>query len=405
MKKSLLTLSIATVIFSLQANAAGMPSQEEMWQIIQQQQKQIEALTGKVKDNSDKAETAIVAVEDANQGSHGNANASSSWANKTSIGGYGELHYNSLQGEGGASDKDVIDLHRFVLFVGHEFTDRLRFFSELEVEHAISGDGQNGEVELEQAYIEYDFAQNHSAKAGMFLLPVGIINETHEPTAFYGVERNPVEKNIIPATWWAAGLAASGSIMDGVYYDVALHEGLNTSAGDSYKPRSGRQKSSKASADDLAMTARIKYTGVRGLELAASYQYQSDITQGLDPTAGSANLISAHGIYNKGPFAIKALYGQWDLSGSGPESIGADKQNGWYIEPSWKVNSSIGLFARYNQYDNAAGSSSDSSKTQYDFGLNWWLHRDVVLKVDYQIQDNDNGKNQKGFNAGVGYQF
>ena len=24
---------------------------------------------------------------------------------------------------------------------------------------------------------------------------------------------------------------------------------------------------------------------------------------------------------------------------------------------------------------------------QYDIGLNWWVDKDVVVKVDYQIQD------------------
>ncbi|WP_059758168.1 hypothetical protein [Thiobacillus denitrificans] len=87
------------------------------------------------------------------------------------------------------------------------FNQPPRFFSELEVEHSIAGEGKKGEIELEQAYVEY---ADHRAKAGLFLIPVGILNETHETPAFYGVERNPVEKDIIPATWWAGGAALSG---------------------------------------------------------------------------------------------------------------------------------------------------------------------------------------------------
>ena len=125
------------------------------------------------------------------------------WFNNTTIGGYGELHYQNRSVEGG-SHKEEVDFHRFVLFFGHEFTDNLRFFSELELEHSFikdTDDGSSGgEVELEQAYLEYDFNQSASAKAGLFLMPVGIINETHEPNTFYGVERNEVEKNIIPTT-------------------------------------------------------------------------------------------------------------------------------------------------------------------------------------------------------------
>ena len=93
---------------------------------------------------------------------------------RTKLGGYGELHYNDIDG------KDAkIDFHRFVLLIGHEFNDKVRMFSEFELEHSIAGEGKNGEVELEQAYIEMDINAKHAAKAGLFLMPVGIINETH----------------------------------------------------------------------------------------------------------------------------------------------------------------------------------------------------------------------------------
>ncbi|MDP2266068.1 MAG: porin, partial [Thiobacillus sp.] len=136
-----------------------------------------------------------------------------------------------------------------------------------------------------------------------------------------------------------------------------------------------------------------------------SIQHQTDITQGLDPTAGSANLYELHGIYNKGPFALKALYAQWDLDGSGPAAIGADKQNGWYVEPSYKLSGQWGIFARYSLWDNKAGDNVGSMKKQIDTGVSFKPHPDVVLKADYQRQNNDDGKNQNGFNLGVGYQF
>ena len=149
----------------------------------------------------------------------------------------------------------------------------------------------------------------------------------------------------------------------------------------------------------------MKWTGVPGLELAASFQHQVDITQGLDPKAGSANLYELHGVFSKGPFGLRALYAQWNLDGSGPAAMGADKQMGWYIEPSFKISEQWGVFARYNLWDNLAGDNVGSKKKQTDIGVNFWPHPDVVLKADYQKQDNDDGKNQDGFNLGVGYQF
>ena len=402
------TLALVTAISVLSANvfATEPPSADEMWRIIQSQQKQIEELKGQLTKTDQKVEATGDALEQVNAASTGRqGDTGASWAERTQIGGYGELHYNNLEGEGGASDKDQIDFHRFVLFFGHQFNDRIRFFSELEVEHSIAGEGQTGEIELEQAYVEFDLNDQHRAKAGMFLLPVGIINETHEPNTFYGVERNPIESNIIPATWWAGGGALSGELGSGFSYDVALHEGLNTSSASNYAPRSGRQKTGNATAKDFAYTARLKWTGMPGVELGGSVQHQSDITQSTDATAGSANLYELHGVFNKGPLGLRALYARWDLGGTGPAAVGADEQYGWYIEPSFKINEQWGVFARYNQWDNRAGNSSATEKQQTDVGINYWPHPDVVLKADYQLQDNENGSDQDGFNLGVGYQF
>ncbi|HEY9098365.1 MAG TPA: porin [Thiobacillus sp.] len=396
----------AAVLSTFATQAAADMSVEERLKAMETRMNALEAENQSLKGQIKTTEQQVAATnEQVEKVASKPTSGLASWAERTRIGGYGELHYNNLEGKGGASDKDEIDFHRFVLFFGHTFNERTRFFSELEVEHSIAGEGQKGEIELEQAYIEHDFTPNHRGKAGLFLLPVGIINETHEPPAFYGVERNSVEKDIIPATWWAGGAALSGQLGDSFSYDLAVHEGLSTTAANSYKPRNGRQKTSESRAKNLATTARLKWTGLPGVEIAGSIQHQSDITQSLDAAAGSANLYELHGIYNKGPFALKALYAQWNLDGSGPAAIGADKQNGWYVEPSYKLSEQWGVFARYSLWDNKAGDNVGSKKKQVDTGVSWKPHPDVVLKADYQKQDNDDGKNQNGFNLGVGYQF
>jgi hypothetical protein len=395
---TLTSMGVAAALLATGAanGAEPMPSAEEMWKIIQQQQREIESLKRGQQETSEQVEAAMDVAEQAQTGSAGAA----SWAEKTQIGGYGEMHYNNLD------SGNEIDFTRFVLFFGHQFTDRLRFHSELELEHAISSSDEDGEIELEQAYVEYDLTPNQHVKAGMFLLPVGILNQTHEPTTFYGVVRNPVEKNIIPTTWWAGGVALRGELSPGWSYDFAIHEGLDTSASDNYAVRSGRQKTSQADANDLASTARIKWTGIAGVELAASIQYQQDMTQGNDPNAGDAWLYEAHADIQRGPIGFRALYANWDLDGSGPKSIGADQQEGFYIEPSYKLTAQLGLFGRYSQWDNLAGSNgNDSEKKQYNAGFNYWPHPDVVLKADVQMQDNEGAKNDNGYNLGIGYQF
>jgi hypothetical protein len=310
---------------------------------------------------------------------------------------------------GGGSD--VIDFHRWVLFVGHEFNESIRFFSEVELEHSIAGDGQNGEMELEQAYIEFDVGEYSSAKAGLFLLPVGILNETHEPVTFYGVERNRVEAEIIPTTWWEGGAAFTQNSPTGLGFDFALHSGLNvpTTGGNAFRIRSGRQKVSEASASDGAVTGRVKYTGISGLELAVSGQYQTDITQGSLAESVDATLLSAHFIWNRGPFALRGLYARWDLDGNAPAAIGKDRQYGYYIEPSYRLPTEFGdfgFFARYSRYDTAAGDAIASARAFFDVGMNYWPIDNVVLKGDIQFTDEPNsGDNEEYFNLGVGYQF
>jgi len=389
-------LSTALLATSGLSIAAELPSQEEMWRIIQEQQREIEALKKGQKTTEEKAEAAVEMAEQ----SRDTPSTTASWAERTQLGGYGELHYENLDTDDGR--KKEIDFTRFVLFFGHQFTDRLRFWSELELEHAISGDGEDGEIELEQAYIEYDLTPSQHVKGGLFLIPVGILNETHEPPTFYGVKRNPVERNIIPTTWWAGGAELTGEIAPGWSYNFGVHEGLDT---DSYNIRGGRQKTSNADAHDLASTARVKWNGIAGVELAATVQYQENITQGLDNDA-SAWLYEAHADIQRGPLGLRALYARWDIDGDGARAAGRDEQDGFYIEPSYKLLPEFGMFVRYSQWDNEAGSSSDSEKKQYNAGFNYWPHPDVVLKADYQKQDNEgNVDEEDGINLGIGYQF
>lgn len=326
----------------------------------------------------------------------------------TTVGGYGELHYNNLTGPDGERKK-VLDLHRFVLFVNHEFNDNIRFFSEFEIEHAFiadnndgSGDTAAGEVEVEQAYVQFDVGEDSTIDAGVFLIPVGILNETHEPPTFYGVERNPVEKNIIPSTWWEGGTMFTSRFDSGFSYNIALTSGL----ADGTNIRGGRQKVAESKANNLALTARAQYTGIAGLTLSTTVQYQDDMTQDTaNDEINDATMVEAHAIWNIANFTLTGLYARWDIDvGAAAAQTDKDKdtQDGGYIEASYKLDPAWGVFVRQNEWDN--GGTGDTSKSQTDFGFNYWPHEDVVIKADYQAQNSAAG-DFDGFNLGVGYQF
>jgi hypothetical protein len=385
-----------------------------MWAIIQRQQaeitrlkEQVSAAGEELKETSVKVEATASLMEEGMVSA--GSSLASSWAERTSIGSYAEMHYNNLDNQNGdGGDKDELDFHRFVFFLSHEFSDTTRMFSEVELEHSVAGDGQNGEVELEQAYIEHDLSSSTRFKAGLFLLPVGILNLTHEPDTFYGVERNKVETNIIPTTWWEGGLALSGELAPGLSYETAFTSGLKLDAEEGqFKIRDGRQKVSEADASDPAYIANLKYTGIAGLELGATIQYQQDLYQGDYSQDVDAMLYSAHLIYRNGPFGLRALAASWDIDDAIDEiAAGADTQEGWYIEPSWLLLRDLGIFARYSEWDNQAGGAGDTQFSEWNLGFNYWLEEHVVFKLDYQFQDAPaDQKELDGLNLGVGWSF
>lgn len=400
---------------SVGAEARQAPaSVEELWHIVQQQQAEIDELKRELGQTREQA----AAADDKVAATGAKLEATGDFLDSldlqagplagTALGGYGELHYNNLDADDPGGDVDELDFHRFVLFVGHEFSDRIRFFSELELEHSIVGEDAAGEVELEQAYLEFALNDTTSARGGLFLLPLGILNETHEPTTFYGVERNDVESIIIPSTWWEGGAGLTGRLGSGFSWDVALHGGLAmpTTGGGAFRVRSGRQKVSESLASDPAVTARLKYTGWRGLEVAASYQYQSDPSQIAGDGLDDGQLFTMHAIYASRAFGVRALYGAWRFDGTAVEAAGADDQDGWYIEPSWRLNENYGFYARYEDLD---GGRDPDRFRQYEAGLNYWPLPGVVLKMDLRSRDYDAaalaGSDFDGFDLGIGYAF
>ena len=398
-KKSLKGLVALAIAGSFASSAIAAPSNAEIFDMMQEMKKELKNL--KAENNALKGTVEEVAVSTDEA-----IKAQIKLANKSTWGGYGELHYNNLEGNGaGVADKEAIDFHRFVLYFGHEFRDDLRFFSEFELEHSLAGDGKPGEVELEQAYIQYDYNDTTQITSGLFLMPVGIMNETHEPDTFYGVERNTVEKNIIPSTWWEAGVMVTKEIKPGLTLDVALTSGLDGTAASSYKIRSGRQKVAKADAISLATIGRLKYTAIPGLELGASLFVQPDFCQEKVAGCGSAKMIETHAVYKKDKFQVRALYARWDIQGNVVATAGADQQDGYYVEPSYRFNEKWGAFARFETYDNKAGNSTDTEVDARSIGFNYWIDPTVVAKFDYVDQSKANDQDQDGINIGIGYSF
>ncbi len=397
---ALVFLLASPAIHAQDSNADLMAKLEFLQQQIDELKQQMKQTQDQTVETDAKLEAVAEVIE---SGSSLTAETS-----RTTISGYGELHYNNLSAIDPSHDLESVDFHRFVLFFGHEFNDKTRFYSEFELEHSLAGDGAPGEVELEQAFVEFDLNPGLYAKAGLFLIPVGLLNETHEPPTFYGVERNDVESIIVPSTWWEAGAGMNGRLGSSWNWDLALTSGLQmpTTGSNAFRVRSGRQKVAKATASDGAITGRLRYLGIPGLQAAVTVQYQFDPSQTANDGLDDGTLVEAHIDYRRGGFGLRALYARWDFSGDAVEAAGADSQDGWYIEPSYRLNKHIGFYTRYEEVDAARDQDQFS---QWEVGFNWWPAENVVLKFDYRDRSHDligeHGRDFTGIDLGLGYSF
>src|SRR5689334_21325191 len=185
------------------------------------------------------------------------------------LSGYMEIHLNKVEDLPAEAD-----LHRFVLMVGHSFSDRIKFWSEVEVEHAfVEGEEESGEVAVEQAYIDLAIHRRFNVRAGMVLTPIGILNERHEPPTFHGVERTFVDTVIIPTTWRDVGVGLFGDLGRGFSYKTYVMPGLNAIGFSAEEGiAEGRQQGSHADASDPALTGRLEFRN-HGLTAGGSFWY------------------------------------------------------------------------------------------------------------------------------------
>ncbi len=349
-----------------------------------------------------------------------------------SIGAYGEANYNNYRD---ATKQDQIDLRRFVLFFGYRFDENIRLVSELEFEHGFFENGEgNGELAMEQAYLQFRFADSANLRAGLVLLPLGLLNEYHEPPVFYGVERNDVETRIIPSTWRELGLALQGNVADGFEYNVGIVSSPDSSrhVDASSGFREYRTKASKSPANDFGLYAAVNWRAIPGLRLGAS-AFTGDTAQngnGSNPNTAlqgvNARLTvwDLHAKYSIAGVDLRALYAAGTLGNTeainsaagltaGSNRAAPKSFYGWYLEGAYHVwqqdNHDLAPFVRYERYNTqkevAAGFTTDPKNDEkvITIGLNYKPHPQVVIKADYQNYDADNKKDR--WNLGIGYMF
>ena len=351
-----------------------------------------------------------------------------------SLGGYGEASANFFisDNEGPGERRDVGDFVRFVTYIGYKFTDRIIMNSEIEFEHATTSStttSSAGSVSVEFANLDFLLTEQANIRAGLVLMPMGFVNEIHEPLFYFGNLRPEVEQRIIPTTWRELGVGLHGTILPGLTYRTYVTNSLNANGFSKTNIRAARQSGNRALFEDLAWTARLDYTPMPGLQVGGSVFWgntgQDQLFAGKKIDA-NLTLFEFHGQYQYHGLQLRALFAQGHigdadvlsaaLGANGPISsriVGGYAEVGYDILPVLFPGTDMSLspFLRFERLDTQAdvpaGFTPDRSRDirVINAGLSFKPIPNVVIKLDYRNLDAEVGQIADEFNIGFGFIF
>lgn len=341
------------------------------------------------------------------------------------ISGYMELHLNRPD-DGPA----VLDFHRFILLLTHSFSDRIRFVGEVELEHAfVEGLEEAGELELEQAYIDFLLRREVNLRAGMVLVPLGILNERHEPPVFQGVERTFVDTVIIPTTWFEVGAGVHGEVGNGWRYRAYVLAPLNALEFTVEEGiRGGRQKGSQADVSNVAYTGRLEYLGFRGLQVGVG-AWRGESSFAVPRLDSEVWVAEADARYRIGRLEARAQYAHVGITDAarlndaierttGVSPNIARQLRGFYVEGAYRVWDAgaardLVLFARHENFDTqfrmpeGFAPLEEFDRTAWVLGATYYPDPDIAVKVDYTVLESRSGfvRLPGSLNVGLGWWF
>jgi hypothetical protein len=383
-----------------------------------------------------RAERAVPETEAELTSTHGYGPAASkvySVAKGVSIGGYAEGSYHRQHD---SDSSDEWDLTRAVLYLGYKFTDRLVWNSEIEFEHATTE--QEGSVNVEFATLDYLWQPAANFRVGEVLVPMGFVNQVHEPPFYYGTRRPEPERVIIPATWGENGVGVFGDVGEQLHYQAYVVAGLDALG---FTPdegiRDGRQGASESLAEDLGWVGRLDFDVVPGLRVGGSYftgrsgqDQQVDLGGGMiaDVPHARTTLWEAHAEWRRRGLLARALWTEGRIGNTGelsallstlegePMPIASELRGG-YIEAGYDLmpllrpgsDASLEPFFRYEYVDpqqdvpDGFARMEDARSRTLIPGIQWKPIPNVALKVDWRRKQALRGGHHQGDELGFGF--
>jgi hypothetical protein len=347
-----------------------------------------------------------------------------------SVGGYGEAlleFFDDSRDDGSESGAvDRFDFLRAVVYFGYKFSDRWIFNSEIEFEHASTSEGGSASVEF--AYLDYLYRDALNLRTGLVLVPMGWLNELHEPTVYLGAVRPRTENRIIPTTWRENGIGGYGGF-GGFDYRTYVINGLDASGFSAKGLRSGRQKGAKAKAEDFAWVGRLDFTRVPGLTAGVA-GYFGNSGQDLEDDNGDSiavgtSILDLHVEYRYRGFEMRGLWARAELDDvarlnealgyEGNQSVGETLEGG-YLQAGYDVlagrgRSSLTPYLRWEKINTQQNvpdgwSANPANDEQLmTLGLAYQPIEQLIFKAEYQNIDNEAGTGVDQFNLSMGYIF
>jgi hypothetical protein len=430
MSKNLIAAAVAAAF--LGAPLSAMAGEAELLQKIDKLAAELQQLKAELNASAKKTEVVEQRQQELSAAVAAAPAGNSGVGPNTVLTGYGEINYNRPRHDPSAAQTDV---RRAVIGIQHRFDDKTKVVAEFEWEHGVVSADDAGESEVEQLYVERQFDNGLRGKAGLFLMPVGLLNANHEPTAYYGVERNFVETAIIPTTWREAGIGLSGEFGNGFTWDTGLTTGFdltkwdpNSTEGRDESPLgSVHQEGMLAKSRNLSVHGALNWRGVPGLLLGGSVftGKAGHKTPGMSELDDSRiSVYDLHGRYTPGRWDLSALYArgtishteQFNLLNTGAVGPIPKAFAGWYAQAAYQLLKSgdytLSPFVRYEQFNTAKGFAGVAPGTGVTTGpdekvttagLNLRIGEGVVVKADYQKFREDSARDR--LNLGVGFSY
>jgi hypothetical protein len=367
--------------------------------------------------------------------------------------GYGELYYNRQSRD---TSRTTGDLARAVFGIGYRFDDKTEFNSEYEVEHAVASADDPGEFEVEQFYVDRQLVDHVTLRAGLFLLPFGFINEHHEPTNYYGVQRNFVETLIIPSTWREGGLSFHGDTDFGIAWSAGVTTGVDLAKWDfapEFPPfttalemedndvaplQATHQELAFANARHLSQYVALNYFGLPGLDVGGAV-FTGKAGQAPGTVGDSrVTLWEGHARWTPGKFDLSALYSHGSISNVADANLANPGSPnpipsafyGYFVQAAYQAweygDYRLNPFVRWEYYDMGSkysgafpqipqgtvpltdapgdfGTWPSNRDRVWTTGVNFYVTPHVVFKADYQWFDMNKAFNRLDLGLGLNF--